>query len=200
MKDYQIGDWISCEDGIGQIIYVRDLFYENYIERDEKSKLKIGDIYKTFFIIKLLCDFEGKLKKKNLFVFHQAIYCNSLSKKYIELVEKIKFEKKDDYRRYIIYDEKIELNYSVSLDYRIDPEEKNKIINIISNLTWELWPAFTFDDFCKKIKEKNIYFEPKGYIKGWHDSNYSEIIRLHFYSRLMKVANKKMIFFLIKAQ
>jgi hypothetical protein len=63
-NSFEIGQWVELIEGIGQVIYVRENFVEKFTEEYFEGK-KVGAYIYDVVVCKLLCDFNGKIRKKN---------------------------------------------------------------------------------------------------------------------------------------
>lgn len=76
---FEIGQWVSCEEGIGQVLYVRNQYAEEFYSEAVDKNLKKGEVLKQFLVIKIFLNHKGKPKKGKRIVFNQSKYCNILT-------------------------------------------------------------------------------------------------------------------------
>jgi hypothetical protein len=69
--NFELGQWVSTEDGYGQIMYIRAFFVEDY--ENNRKEMKNGDFKRYLFICKILCNFSGKLKTSNRIKVYSSI-------------------------------------------------------------------------------------------------------------------------------
>lgn len=188
MNRFEIGQWMECEDGYGQILYIRDLFVESFsIDQGEK---RIGDFLRTIFICKILCDFDGKIKKRKRINSYTSI--NPIKKINLEQVKKIKKNEKE-YYDYIHYEDKIDICRQIFLVYKTDASNKEELKSQIAEINNRLQPAFTFKEFVKECKKSNFPFKVEDFVR-YGQAYGKSIIRLRLDSFLYKTKGAESIF------
>jgi hypothetical protein len=185
--NYEIGQWIACSEGYGQIIFIRAYFVEDY-EIDRKGR-KNGEFIRYIYVIKILCGFDGKIKKSNRIKIDTS--CSPIDKKGLKYLEKIKIDQKDEYNKYILYDEKNSLTDQLFLNYKLDVLEFDKdiVYNQIDEILYNLHPSFTYKDFANEFKKYEFPFKLENLVSGG-----TNLIELRFDSRLYKTKDKEAVF------
>jgi hypothetical protein len=196
---FEIGQWVSCEDGVGQILYVRNQHTDEFHGDSIGKDLKRGEVIKQFLIVKILINHKGALKKGKRIVFNQSKFCKSLTDEQRMSIEEIKESRSKEYYKYITYDEKEDLDYIVTLEYRVNEENKHEIILELNKTCWKLWPCFTFDEFKEEFSKSELDFDFSTQIQGYSVPGEHTKIRLMLYSRLLKIVDNRMVFYYAQA-
>jgi hypothetical protein len=191
---FEIGQWIECEDGYGQIIHIRDFFVEPF-KTDTKKEEKVGDFLRQIYVCKILCGFKGEIKKQSRISIYTSIA--PLADKAFEIVNDIKLKQIGEYYNYIHYEDKYDICKQVFLAYRIGDDNSFDIKDIktrISEINRNLYPSFTFKEFSIEFKKYNFPFKLEEFIRYDDHSYINEKIELRFDSRMYKVKGKETIF------
>jgi hypothetical protein len=195
--NFEIGNWVSCEDGIGQLIYIREFHVEPFVELNSYDEVDEKGVYHRLYGVKLLCDFEGKLKKRHSLKFY--VSSRLLKKQYKDFVEEIKTKTPEAYERYMVYDQKDESEYDFTLKYYVEKKSETKYISLVDDVCYNLLPHFTFKEFKKEFKKQCTEIKIEDFIKendfvGRDNMDELNILSIVFYSRNYKVVNKERIF------
>ncbi|PDS23083.1 hypothetical protein [Flavobacterium branchiophilum] len=189
---FEIGQWVMTGNGYGQILYIRPYFVEDY-ENYRKGR-KNGEFVRFIYICKILCGLDGKLKKTKRIIIDTSI--STIDKKGMKFLEEIKHNQKDEYLKYIVYDEKnnlvrqLFLNYNLdTLDFDIDLIE-NQFYELVNNLE----SSFTYKEFAKQFKEFDFPFKLENLIGYGCSHGEKGSIMLRFDSQLYKTKEKEAIF------
>lgn len=190
---FELGQWVEASGGYGQIIYIRPFFVEDY-EINRKGR-KNGEFIRFIYICKILCDFDGKIKKTNRFSVNTSIH--PISKEGKLFVKSIKFEQIEEYQKYILYDQKNSIKGELFLNYRLDTIDfdldfiENQFYDLISNLNF----GFTYKEFANLFKKYNFPFKLEN-LDGYalSDTLDGSKIMLRFDSQLYKTKDKEAIF------
>lgn len=194
----EIGQWVSCEEGLGQVLAVREQYIEEFTPADLEESWGERP-FKEFLIIKLFLNHDGKVAKAYRVVYNQSKYCCTLTTKQNNLINKYKTKHAEDYRDYILSDEKTDLDYIVTVPYQVAADEKEQVVDTLNRTCWKVWPNFTFNEFKKEFKKANLKFDFSTKINGYSKPGQPDKIRLMLYSRMMKIVKKKMVFYYAKA-
>ncbi len=187
----ELGQWVACSEGYGQILYIRTYYVEDY-EKDRKGR-KNGEFIKYMYIIKILCGFDGKIKKSNR--IKNETSCSSIDKKGLKFVDKIKNEQKEEYSKYILYDEKVSLTKQILLDYKLDTLEydEDEVTNQLTEIYFNLYPSFTYKEFAKEFKKYDFPFKLDN-LNVYSAFGDFQFVTLRFDSVLYKTKDKEAIF------
>lgn len=187
----QVGQWVQLTEGIGQVLVVRAIHVEKYTTEYYEGK-KVGEYIDDVLICKLLCDFSGKIRKKNRILATRSAYCEPLDRESRDTLSKIKKQIPDEYRRYLIYDEKADIGGSVSIEFSLSSERIKEVEEEISRIKTCLPTSFTFKEFLKIAKETGLSldFESSRIYTPGKGQNFSLI----FFNRLYKSINKERIY------
>ncbi len=189
-KIYDIGCWVSTEDGYGQILYNRPLYIEEFTLASKDSI--IGEFDKIIYICKVFCGFEGKIKSRFLIKSYTSV--QDMSKKDEKIVQKIKAENPEEYKNYITEEGKEFLLRQVFLTFKVDNNQVNEVIEKISNVNRQLKPSFTFKEFAKEFAKNDMPFSYQEFYKKGQVYNMSEVVTLRFDSILYATKKKESIF------
>lgn len=198
VADLNIGDWVLTEDGIGQVLYIRDFYVEEFVEiMPFEDELKKGGLYKTFVGVKLFCNFNGKVKKIFKVDFYHSYSCEKLSKTDSKLLKKSLEENKALYEKYKRYTPKRDVFSYVELSYLIE-ENKEKVIFEIRNLIKDLSLPFTFKELKKEFEKSTIKLNLNNYLKHGVNASAQSKITFVLYNSSYKVYKKERLFDYLK--
>ena len=143
------GDWVDGLNGIGKLISLHPVHadeLDNLIRNDQLTS-KLRDIA----IYKVLCDFDGNIKKRISFAHGNTSICTPISKESKKIIESITSSQPEVIST---FDSKTtNKEFGEWLDVRIQYEEK-----LFSNLeaVSQTIKIFTFLEFIEKIKSSGI--------------------------------------------
>lgn len=190
---FELGQWVSTEDGYGQVMYVRPFYVEDY-DTDRKDS-KNGEFKRYIFVCKTLCDFKGKVKKNNRIKIYTSI--SKIDKEGLVFVKDIKAKQPDEYGKYIVHDDKVDICRQVFLDYQVvnksalnAKEVEQKLADIEANLL----PAFTFKEFIAECAKQNFPIDLTRLVPYGYSAKKEERVTLRFDSFLYKVKGKEAVF------
>lgn len=154
--EFELGQWVITEDGYGQIIYIRPFFVEDY--ENHRQGRKNGEFIRYLFVCKMLCRFDGKIIKTKRINIYTSI--NPIDNKGSSHLNYIKDYLKDEYVKYLLYDDKISICKQLFLEYRLNVINFNNeiICSQIKEIDRKLYPAFTYKEFVKYFKEYDFPF------------------------------------------
>lgn len=189
-KIFEIGSWVSTEDGYGQVLFNRKLYIEEFTLAFNKGK--IGDFERALYLCKVFCGFDGKIKSR--FPINVYTSIQELNKKEEKLVQRIKAENPERYNNYIMEEGKELLTGQVFLTYKIDDNQVEEVLEKISIINRKLKPFFTFKEFAKEFKKNDMPFSYQDFYKKGQSYNRSEVVSLRFDSFLYATKKKESIF------
>lgn len=195
-KQLNIGQWIECENGLGQVLCIRELYRESFEE--PMNEEKIGELRMTIAIVKIFCDFNGKIKSRGLIQSFLQKHCDEISSKNMKMVNTIIENNDSAYRKYTLYDDKLDLGNVISLKYFVDINKISEIKSDIQELRTKLLPIFTFKEFKKEFVKKDYGFKLENFITYKMQYNRSEIVEIILNNRLYKVKGKEKLFDWVK--
>jgi len=188
---FELGQWVTTEDGYGQIIYIRPLYVENYVT-DRKNR-KNGEFIRRIFICKILCDFKGKIKIK-INIYASA---SKIDKEGAEFVKNIKINQTDEYQKYLVFDDKVDICRQIFLEYKVSDKSSLKTDDLkqkLSDINKKLYPAFTFNEFVLECNMQNFPIKVEDFIPYGQTIKNDEKITLRLDSYLYKVRGKESVF------
>lgn len=188
--EFEIGQWVITEDGYAQIMYIRPFFVEDY--ENNRQGRKNGEFIRYVYVCKILCGFDGKIRKAKRINIYTSI--NPIDEKGLFHSNFIKENHKDEYLKYLFYEDKISLSKQLFLNFRLDMLDFNKeIVDAqIKEINYKLYPAFTYKEFAIELKKYNLPFKVENLIEYGGDNKKSLMLRLD--SSLYKVKDKETIF------
>ncbi len=190
---FELGQWVTTEDGYGQLMYIRPFYVEEY-ETDRKERNN-GEFIRYIFICKILCDFNGKIKNRNRIDTYTSI--SKLDKEGAAFVKEIKNNQPDEYAKYIVYDDKVDICWQMFRDYQVVNKSSLNIEEVerkLADIEINLLPAFTFKEFVAECAKQNFPIDLKMLVPYGYAAKKEERITLRFDSYLYKVKGKEVIF------
>ena len=194
--NFELGQWVTCSLGYGQIMYIRAYYIEDY--ENHRQGRKNGEFIRYMYIIKILCGFDGKIRKSNRIINSTSI--EAIDEQGLKFVEKIKKEQKEEYNKYILYDEKVSLTRGLNLDYKLDTinYDENQVIEQLNEIYYSLSPSFTYKEFANEFRKYEFPFKLENLLEyGWiygSEQKILAVITLRFESVLYKTKDKQAIF------
>jgi hypothetical protein len=188
---FEIGQWVHLTEGIGQILLVRTMHVEKYTTEYYEGR-KLGEYIDDVLVCKLLCDYSAKIRKKNRIVAARSSNCEPIDAESRETVSRIKDQTPDEYRRYLVYDEKADIGGSVSIEFSLPSERIKEVEEEMARVQGCLPNSFTFTEFLKASKEAGLSldFESTRMYTPGTGQNFSLI----FFNRLYKSINKERVY------
>jgi hypothetical protein len=190
---FELGQWVTTEDGYGQVMYVRPFYVEDY-ETTRKER-KNGEFIRYIFICKILCDFKGKIRKNNRINIYTSM--SKLDKEGAVFVKDIKTNQPDEYAKYIVHDDKVDICRQMFLDYQVVNKASLNIEEVeqkLADIETNLFPAFTFKEFAAECAQQNFPIDLKMLVPYGYSTKNEQRITLRFDSYLYKVKGKEAIF------
>jgi len=188
---FEIGQWIYTDEYYAQILMVNEDYVEKYSYAYFDGK-KVGEYIGDTLICKVLCDFNGKIKKQNRIIIASSNWSNALKADEKKIIKEIKSKQPEEYRNYITYNEKDTIGESLSIYLSLSEKEIEKALYEINLISEKLPNTFTFKEFVKTAKSLNfsLDFEKSlGYQSGW-----GETFSVNFFSPLAKTVNKQKVY------
>lgn len=195
MSKFEIGDWVTFDKYIGQILYVRDIFVEKYSSEyfSGAPQYKIGTYLCTNHIVKCLCDTKGKIKKQNRIFSASPLF--PIKEKEKKVVEKIKEEAPEEYHKYVIYDTKTPYMAYNYLNFFVRKPDVQKVEEYLDEIKRDLPSSFTIKEFEEIVLDSPL----SSYFSSAHKGNTGlEHYELIFFNPLNKIVNKEHIYSYVK--
>lgn len=152
---FELGQWVQIDGGVGQVLYVRPIHVEKYSSEYFDGK-KLGEFLHDVVVAKMLCDFSGKIRKKNRMTWFNANYVNSADDQDIAVVRKIKTESPDEYRNYVVYDERRTVGISTEIHFTVNHEVIPDLTNRLQSIAASLPNTFTLKEYVVFLKENQF--------------------------------------------
>ncbi len=149
----KIGDWIDGHDGIGQVQQIAEYFIEEYRQEYLRDK-QIGASSHTLIVYKMLCNFDGKLRKRNNFISCNASFCSPLSSDSRSLVDDVKNKHCEEFEKFQKLKLEDPLTHNIT-SWLLAPEGMSQIIaDAINEFNGSASNDFTFDQLIHFVDEK----------------------------------------------
>ena len=167
-ENYEIGQWIGSTEGLGQVLFIREDYVEKYSSEYFEGK-KVGEDLGDILVYKQLCDFTGKLRKKDLINWAPARYCEPISDQYRKMVEAIKSNSPEEYRRYLVYDSRLVTTVTTEISFRVPPDAISSVEKVINEINKTIKKPFTLKEFLATASEMELpldFSQVKKYVPG----------------------------------
>jgi len=167
-KNYEIGQWIGFTEGLGQVLFIREDYVEKYSSEYFEGK-KVGEDLGDILVYKQLCDFTGKLRKKNLVDWAPARYCEPISDQYRKVVEAIKSNSPEEYRKYLVYDSRLVTTVTTEISFGVPPDTIASAGKIIDEINATIKKPFTLKEFLATASVMELpldFSRAKKYVPG----------------------------------
>lgn len=190
-KNYEIGQWIGFTEGLGQVLFIREDYVEKYSPEYFDGK-KVGEDLGDILVYKQLCDFTGKLRKKDLINWAPARYCEPISDQYRKVVEAIKSNSPEEYRKYLVYDSRLVATVTTEISFRVPPDAISTVERIIDEINTTIKKPFTMKEFLQTAKDVALpldFSRATKYVPGTGQN-----FTLNFSCPLYKTINKQRIY------
>lgn len=154
-ENYEIGQWIGFTEGLGQVLFIREDYVEKFSPEYFDGK-KVGEDLGDILVYKQLCDFTGKLRKKDLINWAPARYCEPISDQYRKMVEAIKSNSPEEYRKYLVYDSRLVSTVTTEISFRVSPDAVATYKKLIDEINATLKKPFTLKEFLATASEMKL--------------------------------------------
>ena len=188
---FEIGQWIYTDEYYAQILMVNEDYVEKYSCAYFDGK-KVGEYIGDTLICKILCDFNGKIKKRNRIIIASSNWSRTLKADEKKTLKEIKTKQPEEYSSYITYNEKNSIGETLSIYLPLSEKEIENAFDEINLISEKLPNAFTFKEFVKTAKSLNfsLDFEKSlGCQPGW-----GETFSINFFNPLAKTVNKEKVY------
>lgn len=187
----KIGQWVDAFEGIGQVLSIHDFFVEEFSPEAVKGQ-EIGDFLRTIVVYKMLCDFDGKIRKRKLILSCNANMCSPISQESQLIINSIQAEKTEIFRKYLDFKDKKPLGELVDIWFSLPIEHIKEIQEKIAIINNELNTPFTYPTFVEKVNQHYVNID----LNSMHDQDRQGISNfiISFYNQELIVRNKRCVF------
>lgn len=187
--------WVDGLDGIGQILSLHNFYVEEYSPEIIEGK-SVGDFLRTIAVYKVLCHFNGKVRKRNIILSCNANLCRPISKNSQDFVKAIQDNQPNDYEKYIAYQKKKPIDHTVDIWLKVPVEIRMQIQEGISSINKELNKPFIYPEFEEKLKDHRIKIN----LDLMHNDEYppKNNFIISFFNDNFLVKNKRALFTMVK--
>lgn len=161
MSNYTInvGDWVTCEDGIALVIHVYPRYIEEFSIHIHKKELGSSD--GIIFIGIVFCDFKGKVKSKKFIRVYTSV--TKIDKKFKKILDKSILENQLRYKKFEEFFNDSERH--IFLEYQVDALQVDSIKDNFSQLESELPLEFRWIDFKNLFTLEKLGFDINGFLR-----------------------------------
>lgn len=156
--DLKVGQWVDAFDGIGQVLSLHDFYVEEFSPEIMEGK-KLGDYLLTLCVYKVLCDFEGKIRQRNLILSCNVNMCKPICHDSKLMLDEIQNEKPEDYRKYTVYKSKKPIGGPVDIWLRMPEDQLDLLQNGIEVVNKNVDKPFNYPEFLEALKEAGVYLD-----------------------------------------
>ena len=175
--EFENRQYIEAFDGIGQVLSIHDFFVEEY-SKEYINEKDFGTPLITRVLYKMLCDFEGKIRKRSLVQYCNIDCCSPLSKSSQKIIDDIKNNFTKEYERFLNYKVKRPVQHVINAWLNV-PEDIVKDMEIfINEINKTFHSAFTYADLLVKIGEKYTTLDLYSMNKNFTRTNNNLVINL----------------------
>lgn len=147
------GDWIDGYDGIGQIQQIAEYFIEEYRQEYLRDK-QIGAPLHTLIAYKMLCNFDGKLRKRNNFISCDASFCSPISSDSRSIIDDVKNKYCEEFENFLNLKLVDPLKHDITSWLLVPESMSQKVADAINEFNGNVSNDFTFDQLIHFVDEK----------------------------------------------
>lgn len=201
MVAFEPGDWIDALDGVGRVEFSVDVHVEEFHAEWEGHKdrepedggKKLGDPLLTMVIYKMLCKFNGKLRKRDLLQSCNASLCGPIDAESRAVIEKIQSEQPEAYKKFSDYREKKPFGSVVNLAQPVTPESAASVEQSLKATIEKLATPFTFDALHALARDEGLdLLADRG--KAIDRAAPDLVLTVQLFNDLFKVRGKRALF------
>jgi len=189
---FDIGAWVATEDGLGQVLSNRNLHFEEFDRAHRDPLYKKGAFKRSIYICKILADFEGKIKKRFKIEMYTSI--NKLKQNEKKLINKIKSDFKDEYKKYLLYEPKEALTRQVFLEYNISVNQLDLVKKEVNKIYGRLPNNFTFNELKKEAHSSELPIKLSDFLKHDEKKDRKKCITIRLDSANYKTIGREALF------
>ena len=157
-EQIEINDWVDALDGIAQVIEIQKIYREEYpLSSLPPKKSEEGKLLNTIIIHKVLCDFEGKIRKRNLVQHCSLDLCTPLCNESKEVLNELKSTKPRELEKFEAISQTREFNNYINTWIRVKDSGVQEVIDFL-NKEFTI-STFEFSDVIDAVKSKFNYEE-----------------------------------------
>jgi len=154
-------DWVMVDDGLAQVLSMHDLHIEEfmpdyYMPDYNGGRTKVGDFLQTMCVYKLLCDYDGKLRKRNRILSCNAAYCSPLDREYEIVIQKLERLNPDELERFRKVELKKPIRHVFPMFFHQDGLDLEAIQSEVELIGDNLPKPFVFSDFVAELKNRSV--------------------------------------------
>jgi len=190
------GDWVVNEDGIAQVVSMHSTYIEEFSINYLNGSQAIGDLEYELCAYKVLCNFDGKPRKRNIRLVMNAEYCEPVSGEYLALLSNFKVKHPREYARFTDFKSKVPIKRSYHLSFHYRHPDLSGLIESVAAIDSELPKPFVFSDFDKLAKTKKLNLDIS---RAYADPNIQPAdFFLRLYNEDLATRDNKMLFWEVR--
>ncbi|EWH10672.1 hypothetical protein DS2_07563 [Catenovulum agarivorans DS-2] len=162
MTDHiKVNDWVDALEGIAQVIEIKKIYKEEYpLSSLPPRECEVGELLNTIIIHKILCNFEGKIRKRNHVLHCSTEVCTPLCNESKGVLNELKRTKRQELEKFKIISQTKDFSNYVNTWIRVKGDDVQQVIDFI-NRDFEA-SIFKFSDVIDALKSEFNYEE------SWH--------------------------------
>ncbi len=150
------GHWVCALEGLAQIDSIHDFYVEQFSSEYLEEKKKVGEFSHRICVYKLLCDYDGKIRKRSLIQYSNVDMCEPVTGEYQILLDKVKIKNLTEYERHqSLIVKKIPVP-PVKLFFKHPNTDLESLSAGINAIDQELDKPFVFPDFKKAVEYQGL--------------------------------------------
>lgn len=150
------GQWVCALEGLAQIISIHDFYVEEFSPEYMEGKKKPGEYSHSICVYKLLCDYNGKIRKRSLVQYSNIDMCEPVTGEYQILLDKVKTQNLTEFERHQNLTVKKTPVPPVKLFFRYQNADLASLNAGINAINHELDKPFIFPDFKKAVENHGL--------------------------------------------
>lgn len=150
---FKRGDWIEAYRGVAEVVSVEELHVEEFTLREGE---KIGDLQLKMVVHKVLCGFDGKIRKRDLYDICNERLCNVLTSESEEIICRIRKSHRKDYDAFVGAQPTRALGIVHNIGYKVTDDRLESTVELLEEAIKALPKPFTHNDFCDAYKSLGL--------------------------------------------
>lgn len=149
------GQWIDAYEGIGKVLSIHEFFVEEFSPDICRGK-KLGEHLLTLCVYKILCDFGGQIRKRNLIRTCNISVCRPLCAKSQAVLENVQEKNVEDYKRFNEFKSKSPVGEWVNIWLDLPEAKLNRCKEFVDDLNVNLSKPFTYPEFRNMLDQSEF--------------------------------------------
>lgn len=135
--NYSPGDWVDVREGIGQVVFSNDLYIESWMNHNNSLDGNDGEYQDTIIVYKILCDYSGKLRKRNIYSSATSKLCGHASQESLSLIYDMKDKESSHLEKFLNnkYDDNKPIGCVHNIAINISSENREELMKSIEEFS-----------------------------------------------------------------